>query len=340
MQAPITRRSFLAAAAAAAPLAAADLNGTPPASKMGIATTSYMTVWKPRDTYEFLEHCHALGAAGVQCSLNGDLNKVRARAEQHGMFIEAITGLPRGGDTAAFSKAVADAKAVGATVLRVNTLPGRRYETFNSRADFKAAEERGLASIHAAMAIVEKEKMQLAVENHKDWTVDEMVALLKSRSSEYVGVCLDFGNNVSLLDDPLDVAEKLAPYTLTTHVKDMGVAPYADGFLLSELPLGEGYLDLAKMVALVRQARPKTRFILEMITRDPLEVPCLTEKYWATFPERNGIYLARTMRVVRDESKRGKALPYISKLSHDAQMRLEEDNVKMCLHYAREKLNL
>jgi hypothetical protein len=33
-------------------------------------------------------------------------------------------------------------------------------------------------------------------------------------------------------------------------------------------------------------------------------------------------------------------LPMLSTLNRDAQMRLEEDNVKQCLNYAREQLSL
>ena len=62
----------------------------------------------------------------------------------------------------------------------------------------------------------------------------------------------------------------------------MAVAEYDEGFLLAEVPLGEGFLDLPKMIALLREARPDIRFNLEMITRDPLRIPCLTDQYWAT----------------------------------------------------------
>ena len=89
--------------------------------------------------------------------------------------------------------------------------------------------------------------------------------------------------------------------------------------------------------SLVQRARPATRMSLEMITRDPLHVPCFTDKYWATFPDRNGIYLARTFRLVHDHSAE---LPKISGLSHEEQLRTEEQNVVACLRYASEKLAL
>ena len=78
---------------------------------------------------------------------------------------------------------------------------------------------------------------------------------------------------------------------------------------------------------------------LEMITRDPLRVPCLTEGYWATFPERSGRYLAHTLRMVREQKERP-ALAKTSELERADQLRLEESNVQESLQYARERLAL
>src|SRR5207237_7029641 len=116
----------------------------------------------------------------------------------------------------------------------------------------------------------------------KDWLIEELVGMLLRLSSQWVGVTVDTGNSVALLEDPLEVVRAYAPWALTTHVKDMGVQESADGFLLAEVPLGAGYLDLPEVVRVLRAARPAVRLNLEMITRDPLRVPCLTEKYWAT----------------------------------------------------------
>jgi sugar phosphate isomerase/epimerase len=306
---------------------------------MGVAWTSYMTVAKPKDALEFLTRCHDLGAAGIQTPLRGDLRQLRSRAEKFVMYVEGMVSLPANGDTSAFEKSILDAKDAGALCVRAGALSGRRYESFASLADWRKFVNDSQQKIAAALPILEKHKMPLALENHKDWTADEMAALMKSHSSEYLGVCLDFGNNISLLDDPMNVVELLAPFTIATHVKDMGVEWFNDGFLLSEMVLGQGFLDLPRMLSLVRSARPSTRFSLEMITRDPLQVPCLTDKYWTTFPERNGVFLARTMQLVQ-KYKSVKPLPRISGLSPDAQLDTEQDNVRTSLAYAREKLGL
>lgn len=340
----MTRRTFFQAASA--PLALAPLlrgrqsnaGGTP--TKMGIAYTSYMSFWRPKDAYLLLEHCHELGAAGVQTTLSGDLGKFRARAEQLGMYVEGMVPLPKNGDVAAFEQALQNAKEAGATALRAGYLSGRRYETFSTLADWQGFVTAAHKSIEAALPLLDKYKIPLGIENHKDWTADEHLALMKKYSNEYLGVCLDFGNNISLLDDPMDVAVKLAPYTVTTHLKDMAVGPHPMGFEMAEMPLGQGFLDLAKMISLVQQARPTTHLTLEMITREPLVIPCLTDKYWVTFPERNGVYLARTLTLVSKETGHGKPLPNLAPLSADERLKREDENVKLSLDYARGTLHV
>jgi len=326
---------------------------TVPQSKMGIASTSFSGAEigsgpppqgapaqgsrpRARDAYEFLEKCYGLGAGGMQTQLNGDLQKLRARAEQLGMYIEGMVSIPRNGDMAPLERSLADAKAAGATIVRAAMLGGRRYETFPTLADWKKWVEQSHAALKLALPVIEKHKLTVAVENHKDWTLEDFERLLKTYSSESLQVCLDFGNNLALLDDPMEVIEALAPYTKSTHVKDMGVRPYADGFLLSEVPLGTGILDLPRIMSLLQKANSKLNYSLEMITRDPLKVPCLTEAYWTAFPNRNGKYLAQTLRLVQAHSS-GAPLPTVSQLSREERARVEEENVKACFRYADAK---
>jgi sugar phosphate isomerase/epimerase len=335
----MTRRHLLIGAAAAAATPALAV----PTVSMGIATTSLMTARRPHDTYEFLEYCHSLGAGGIQASLASlepaYLKKLRARAEQLGMYIEVMAELPKE-DTNEFEHTARAAKDAGALCLRTACLGGRRYENFTDLADWQAFMTRSKAAIDRALPILARLQMPLAVENHKDWTAGELASIMKDKSSEYLGVCLDTGNNIALLDSPTEAIEMLAPYALSTHFKDMALEPHADGFLLSEVPLGEGIVDLKRAMAAIQRAHPKTRFTLEMITRNPLQVPCLTGKYWVTFPDRNGKYLADTLCLARDASARLQHLPHVDSESPQGLLQLEEENIVQCLHYARTQLGM
>jgi hypothetical protein len=119
----------------------------------------------------------------------------------------------------------------------------------------------------------------------------------------------------------------------------MGLEEYENGVLLSEVPLGEGILNLNEMVALCKKHNPAITFSLEMITRDPLQIPCLTEDYWSTFGSVPGSELARTLRVTR--ARKGKEpLPRVAQLSTEQRLDAEEQNIIKSLRYSASTLGL
>jgi hypothetical protein len=188
---------------------------------------------------------------------------------------------------------------------------------------------------------VRRHGVKLALENHKDWRVTDLLGILKRLSSEHVGVTLDTGNSIALLEDPMEVVKSLAPFAFSVHLKDMGMREYEDGFLLSEVVFGEGLLDLQAVVETIRRASPGVRFSLEMITRDPLRVPCLTDKYWATFTAMPARDLARTLALARKSGAPSEAaLPHVKGLTDEQRVAFEEQNVRRCFAHAREKLGL
>jgi L-ribulose-5-phosphate 3-epimerase UlaE len=64
----------------------------------------------------------------------------------------------------------------------------------------------------------------------------------------------------------------------------MAVQEYEDGFLLSEVPFGEGIIDLKLWVDTLRKKDPKMQIYLEMITREPL-IPIYTDSYYRSFDD-------------------------------------------------------
>lgn len=295
------------------------------------------------DPLTFLEHCQQLGAGGIQTSLGvrdeAYTTRLRAHAERQQMFVESTLELPRSeADRERFEAEVRTAKRAGADLARVVMLPGRRYERFSSPQEFREFADRGLQSLQWAEPIAARHALRLAVENHKDHRVQEKLAVLRQLSSEHVGLCVDVGNNLALLEDPEATVTAFAPWAMTVHLKDHAVRESEDGFLLADAALGDGFLDLRQFVAILRKANPKIHFCLETITRDPLRVPCLTDKYWATFGEVPGRDLARTLRTVRAHS--APALVEPSRLPPAEQVALEQATVKKSLAYARERLGL
>jgi sugar phosphate isomerase/epimerase len=358
----ITRRQILAAAGSASAMWTIDraFAQTPPAQlrNMGGAPAGFgarSSGGRGRGggggrgpAYDFLEYFHSLGfgvAEGTRPASNEPeaISAFRAKVEKYNMRVIMDVGYPRDeSGVEAFDANVKMAKEAGAISLHA-AMTARRYEEFADQPSFRASFERNQQCIALAEPILRKHRMRLGLENHKGWRSAEQAAWLKRLGSEWVGVHFDFGNNVSLCEDPADTLRNLLPYVIACHIKDMAVEGYEDGFLLSEVPLGEGFLDIKGMVATLQKKDPNMAFDLEMIVRDPLKIPVFTDKYWVTFDDSYsplpGRDLAHTLELVR-RNKPKAPLPHTAGLAPEEFLKLEDECVGRSIDWARRNLNL
>ncbi|GIU75595.1 MAG: hypothetical protein KatS3mg004_2682 [Bryobacteraceae bacterium] len=332
----MNRREFVASAPALFQLPAER-------TTLGLTPDSFAVRRPQRTALEFLELARARGFGGVQAALPPDagpdyLKNVRDFCERNSMYWELLVPLPED-DPAPFERAVRAAKEAGALCIRSVCLTGRRYETFRTMEEWKEFVRRSHRRLALAVPLAEKHRLPLGIENHKDFTAQEMPEIFRKYSSEYFGACIDFGNNLALLDEPMELIEALAPWVINTHVKDMAVQEYADGFLLSEVPLGKGIVDLRRAIAILRARRPSVRFTMDTLVRDPLKIPCLTEPYWVTFEQPDARRLARILRLVRAHPPR-EPLPRVTGLSREEALALEDRILDECRRYAALELGL
>jgi 3-oxoisoapionate decarboxylase len=297
--------------------------------------------------FDILEHCRGLGLGAVRMSLPSTdaaaVRELRKKVDSYGMRL--IISLPTPKEAGAlpqYEAGVRAASELGAVTTHAS-FTARRYEEFDSFEAFKASFERHQKSVELAEPVLRKYKMKLAIENHKGWRAAEHAAWIKRVGSEYVGACYDFGNNIALCEDPAETLKLLAPVTIYASFKDMAVAPYDEGFLLSEMALGEGMLDITGMVKVLQQKDPNMIFALEMITREPLKIPVFTKKYWATFDDTYsplpGRDLARVLEIVRTTPPKT-ALTRTAGLSPAEGLKLEDDMINRSIVYARKNLTL
>jgi sugar phosphate isomerase/epimerase len=289
----------------------------------------------------FVDLCVRAGASGCQIDLSqigardpSSLAALRDRLEAHGLFVELSAPAAVLETREGFEEMLGVARALGVSRVRTALLMGRRYESFETMGDWRAFVARWREALGRMRPIVEDSGLLVGIENHKDWLAAELRELLADLDSAALGACVDFGNNLALLEDPLSVVDTLAPYAVTTHLKDMAVRTTETGFDLAEVPLGQGLLPLDRMIATLRRAKPDVRFVLEMITRDPLPVPIRQERYWTTRdaadrPAAEGVAAGLVKRASRSP------LPATEGLSPAEAIHLEDDHVRACVAYAR-----
>jgi sugar phosphate isomerase/epimerase len=129
--------------------------------------------------------------------------------------------------------------------------------------------ERTAAALKALARIAGESGVRIAIENHADYRGPELVSILRAADEPNLGARLDTANPFWVFEEPVDAARALAPYTITTHVKDLAVAPFAQW---KGVPLGQGHVDLPAIVAELAAHAPDPA-ALPLV----MEVECLPE---------------------------------------------------------------
>jgi len=187
-------------------------------------------------------------------------------------------GLERGKNQAAYDDMVnqiPNARLIGADIMRV--VGGSNM----FRHEPRGPQVEALGKLFKeAMKIADDYEVKLAIENHIDYTGDEIMQILELVDNENFGVNFDTGNFLRLLDDPIAAMEKLAPYVFSTHIKDLMPNPCAspaDWFFFSGVPVGRGLIDNRKLAELLHKANYNGFLAVEIDNPHPLWAGCEDE---------------------------------------------------------------
>ena len=214
----------------------------------------------------FVDRAKQLGVDGVSlesCFFPGFepayLDGLKAQLDAAGLMRVFAWGHPdglEGGKSKTAYKEMVEmiphARRLGADVMRVvGSSLMFRFENHQEQI------KRLTGMFREAVRVAADHGVKLAIENHIDFTSDEIVQLLDQVDSDHLGVNFDTANFARLLDDPVKGMRKLAPRVLATHIKDLKVNPQAsvdDWFFFSSTPVGDGFVDNLALARLLKEA--------------------------------------------------------------------------------------
>jgi len=148
--------------------------------------------------------------------------------------------------------------------------------------------------------------VKIAVENHAgDMHSTELVQLVQAAGKDFVGVNLDSGNALWTLEDPLDNLRTLAPYVLTTSLRDSAVWETPKGAAVAWTAMGEGQIDLKAFFAVFDELCPGVPVHIETISGFNREFTYLTPEFWKAWPHMPADRFARFLAI----AKRGTPRP-------------------------------
>ncbi len=225
---------------------------------------------------DFLAFAKELGVDGVSLEScffptmdKGWFTDLKAKLDQYGFDRVYAWGHPDGLEAGKNRRAFDDmvsqipnAKLIGANVMRVvgSSLMFRK-EPHQPQLDILSKWFKEAAKVAADNGV------KLAVENHIDYTADEILWLIEEVNSPNFGLNFDTGNFLRLLDDPIKGMQKLAKHTLATHIKDLkvrrGIAA-DEWFFFSSTPVGDGLVDNLQLAKLLNDANYKGFLAVEI----------------------------------------------------------------------------
>lgn len=288
----MNRRTFLAAAAAAVPRTAHSENK--PVVKLGIDLFSIRSSeWSP---FEYLDYCAKWKASVVHFSevrfLGGleesHVRKVGEHARRLGIELEigmsSICPSSKrfnaelGTAEEQLSKVIQAAQTAASPIVRayLGSMDDRKGPIpIERHIENTVRVLRGVRSRAVDAGI------KIAIENHAgDMQARELKTLIEGAGKDFVGACIDSGNPLWTIEDPHLTLETLAPYALTSHIRDSAVWKTPKGAAVRWVRAGEGNVRIDDWIRKYVQLCPGRAVTQEVIVTGPREFPYLEPSFW------------------------------------------------------------
>ena len=205
---------------------------------------------------DFVNRAAELGVDGVSLescffeSLEpGYLGEIKAVLDEKGLDRVLAWGHPDGLEAGRNHEAhqemdslIPKAQFMGASIMRIVASSLQfRYEPHEPQI------EAVVGMLRKSVKIAEDCGVVLAIENHIDYTSKEIYEILERVDSDALKVNFDTGNTLRMMEDPVEAARRLGPYTVATHTKDVDACrhvPPEEWYFFSSVPVGTGLIDI------------------------------------------------------------------------------------------------
>jgi sugar phosphate isomerase/epimerase len=196
--------------------------------------------------------------------------------------------------------------------------------------------ENMIKAVRAIRSRIVDSGIKLAVENHGgDLQAREMKMMIEAIGTDIMGVCLDSGNPVWMLEDPHMTLETLIPYAETSHVRDSAVWKVPEGIAVRWVNMGDGNVDIDGWIRKFVQAKPGMPIIFEnLVSANPRIHRIYDPKFWDNWRHMPAWELSRFLAVAEKGTPKPAAPRPESKTA--GQQRIED--LEVCVRYTRDLL--
>jgi 3-oxoisoapionate decarboxylase len=146
----------------------------------------------------------------------------------------------------------------------------------------------------------------LAVENHAgDMQAWELVTLIEAAGKDFVGATIDSGNATWTLEDPVSNLAILAPYIISSGIRDSQIWEVPEGASVQWTAMGEGIIDWVTYFKNWASLAPERPVVLEIISGFAKAFKHHQPEFWNEFKKVRKDEFAAFLAL----AKKGKAIP-------------------------------
>ena len=223
------------------------------------------------DVMQFSE-IRFLGSQDWQVALDpANLRAIRARADELGIALE-VGMCSIGPSSGSFDKSVGTAEEQLLRMVEAARILGspivRCFQ--GTQADRSSDIDRHIDEtvrvLRGVRSRVVDAGVKISMENHAgDMQARELKRLIEESGRDFVGATIDSGNATWTIEDPHLTLETLAPYVLTSHMRDSYVWVSERGTEVQWCRMGDGNIDMAGYLRTYIQRCPGKTVNLEVI---------------------------------------------------------------------------
>jgi sugar phosphate isomerase/epimerase len=183
--------------------------------------------------------------------------------------------------------------------------------------------------------------VKIAIENHAgDMQAWELVMLIEGAGKEFVGANMDSGNACWTFEDPASSLEILAPYVVTTSLRDSAVWESANGATVQWTAMGEGTVDLKAYFDKFAVLCPGVPVHIETISGFNRELPYFKPDFWKAWPKARASDLAKFVALAKHGKPREPWQTPAGKDRKLADQEYQKDQIERSIKYCKETLGL
>ncbi|MBM4043608.1 MAG: sugar phosphate isomerase/epimerase [Planctomycetes bacterium] len=300
-----------------------------------------MAVW------DMLAKVREWGLKGAQVGV-GDMPKLgspefeslRKAIEKDGLFWEVSAGMVQRED--GVLRALEYDAALGTKVVRA-FMEGFGIQFKGISLDDYVSD--AISHIKNLLPEFERRGLLLCLENHGGLRMKHLRRVLETFPSKHLGLCLDTGNPVLTLEDPIEIIKELAPRTYTCHLKDWNLIRSRDGLIARGCALGDGVVDLPAAVEILGKHAPfpdELHLNIES-AQEYIPLKVFTSEFWRHCPDVTGAELGNILRLAEQRNMptdRDVRIASMRGESESAILAEEEAAMSQSVRYCRERLKL